>query len=293
MQYAGILSVLIYPCYLHAEQQSNFNITPSPIAYSFFEAKRLDGTVDLSFVNISVKKLVLEGAFCDFKGRFPFSDSMAIDGEAGFGGLLGDKPGVMPITPTIIDDGQNYYSYRVDGLSSLSLFLFRSTCNVEYQFSPMRIFSLIVFGGPNIGISNIAVKTPYSLIVPSGYPNVGEAYAGNTDRLSILSLLYGGQCGIHADIPALEELRFSPFFMISIFSGTGSMTDNPANSHSRKYYGNVNVPVTISYALGINITVINLSVGFMLQQIRSQGNDEQNARVMMISVGYRFLSCKK
>lgn len=91
-----------------ANQQSNFNIMPSPIPYPFFEPNRYDLKIDGSFVNITATDLTLSGGLADLKGRFAFLEYLAIDGEFGLAGFSGTMTGIPPLTSTLTSNGTPY-----------------------------------------------------------------------------------------------------------------------------------------------------------------------------------------
>ncbi len=270
-------------------QQSNFQIAPSPIAYPYFEDGRYDGTIGGSFISISTTDMSMAGGAGDFKGRMAFSEFTAIDCDLGINMLGGSMPGIPPITPLYTNLGYPYFT-EVAGDASLLLFSFRMAVNIEFQPVKSEFGSIILFGGPNINISNFTITTPFNLIVPPPYSNAGEVYTGYTDTLTISTNLTGWQAGIQIDIPLGEGMRLSPFFMYSSFSGTAALTDTTTVSGSDTTSISVDVPGSTSTSFGMDIVFDDFSIGTLLQQMTASDETTQDTSIIMISISYHFSS---
>ncbi len=267
-----------------ATQQSNFQIAPSPIAYPYFEEGRADGKIDVSFVSITMDNFSLAGAGGYFQGRIAFADFIALDGDLGLAALGGTmKPGISPMTwPT---------GYIPDPADQSSLFLgaFRFSLNLEIQPLHTRYFGLILFGGPNFNLSQFNITTKYDLI----WIATGARYTGYTDQLQVTSTMQGGQFGVQLDIPLDENVRLSPFFMMSYFSGSATLTDNPGAAGASNTSMSADIPSSSTMTYGMDIIIGDISIGTMLQQLQSQQRGSNNAQTIIVTVGYHFSSAEE
>ncbi len=210
-----------------AESQNSFSIQPSPIPYPYFDPNRYDARGEINLVSITADQLSLSGIFADVKGRYAFSNFFAFDGFLGLNGLSGTMPGIPPLSLSISSNKITPYIYRVDGKGQVSMYGMSMGTNLEIQALHTNSFGLILFAGPNFSFNNMTITTPYSLIVPFGYSNVGQAYTGYTSTLTILSTTTGGLFGAQADINMGHDIRLSPFFMASTTSGSSTLTSVP------------------------------------------------------------------
>ncbi|TAL34458.1 MAG: hypothetical protein EPN93_12105 [Spirochaetes bacterium] len=284
-----VLCLAAFSSAAHADQQSNFQIAPSPIAYPYFESGRTDMTAGGALVSISMGELSLLGANGEFKGRGAFTEFLALDFEAGLMMMGGTMPGIPPIT-TIYTSSAPYTPYftRVDGDATLFLFGMRASTNIEIQAIHTSDFSLIFFAGPNFGFSLFTINTPYSVIVPPPFANQGEVFSGYTDTVNINSTTYGIQYGVQFDIPLGGQVRLSPFFMISSFKGSATLTDNPGYSGAGSTSITVDIPNTVSMSYGFDIIFDDISIGTVLQQLQSSAKGSEKQRVIQISASYHF-----
>lgn len=98
----------------------------------------------------------------------------------------------------------------------------------------------------------------------------------------------GGQFGLQMDVSLMPGIRLSPFFMMSSFSGTATLTNDPGNSRARSTTISENIPSSTSTAFGLDIFINSLSIGTVLQQLSSQQQGNDNLSIFMISIGYHF-----
>lgn len=286
---------LLLPVYiflLHSETraaQSNFQIAPSPIAYPFFEADRYDGTLGGSLIKISTADLTLAGGAGDFKGRWAVSEFAAMDVNFGLNMLGGTMPGIPPITPLYTSSGYLYYT-QVAGDSTLTLFSFRMAFNMEFQPVKSEFGSIIFFGGPNMNFSKFTITTPFNLIVPPPHANAGTVFKGYSDTLAISTSLTGWQAGIQLDIPLGGDMRLSPFFMYSTFSGSATLTDTTTVSSSGFTTMTFDIPEATSTSVGMDIIFGEYSIGTLLQQMAASDNTAQDTSIIVLSVSYHFSS---
>ncbi len=269
-------------------QESNFQIAPSPIAYPYFEDGRYDGTLGISFVKITTEDMDLAGGMGDFKGRMAFSEFLAGDCDLGITGMGGSMPGLPPIMPIYPSSGFIPYFIETTGDATLTLLSFRMAIDIEIQPIQTDFGSLIIFGGPNITFSRFDASTPFNLIVPPPFSNAGEVFTGYTSTITVNSTLAGWQLGIQLDINLGSEVRLSPFFMYSSFSGTQDLTNTTDVSGSGSATLSSDIPSSTSTSMGMDIIIGDISIGTVLQQIQSTEESTQDKGVFMISVGYHF-----
>jgi hypothetical protein len=274
-----------------ANNQSNFSIAPSPVAYPYFVPGAIDGRVDGSYVSIKMDQVSLKGAFFDFKARGAMNSFLAVNGELGIGMMKGSMPGIPPMVliPTGGASGGYYYT-RTDGDATLSFLEARPTLNLEIQLLDYHSFSFIVFGGIQLSYAQMTSQTKYSLIVPPPYSNAGKTYSGYTNTLEITSSMTGFQMGMQLNIPLSGEVRLSPFFMMSSLSGTATITDNPGYSGASSQSYSADIPKSTSTSFGMDIVISEISIGTVFQQIKSTEQSNGNVKVVMISAGYHFSS---
>lgn len=273
-----------------AAQQSSFQIAPSPIAYPYFEDGRADGTIGLSYVSINTDDMNMSGLTGEFKGRMAFSEYTAIDCDLGLDMMVGSMPGMPPIFPIYASNG-NAYGISVVDDADLTFIAFRMSFNFEFQPIHSDYGDLILFFGPNISFSQFDIENPFYLIVPFGYANTGEVlYPGHTNYISISTNMTGLQYGIQLNIPLGNNIRLSPFFMYSSFSGTSTVSDKTTIAINDEKTFDFDVPETTSTSIGIDIIFGDLSLGTVLQQMTNSDSMSQDASVIMISISYHFSS---
>lgn len=260
-----------------ADQQSNFTIAPSPIAYPYFGSGIWDSKMDISYVSISMDEMSLKGAFFDIKGRYSFNSFLAINGQLGGGWLYGTMPGIGPMTTPF----GWYVDYSRIGEAELSFSSLRPSLNLELQ--PVKGF--ILFGGINGTYTTFTIKTPYRL------RRISDNYLSPytyTDNLTIDSSLSGFQCGIQIDVPLSRYIRISPFAMYSSFSGSMTMEDDPGTAGASKMSYSGDIPSSTAYSFGMDIIIDDISIGTILQQIQSSEKNNKDAKVIMITLGYHW-----
>lgn len=265
--------------------QSNFQIAPPPIAYPYFEPGRSDGKIEPMYIGISAQDISLSGGGVNFDRRHAFSEIMAMDIQAGLFALSGKMPGISPITPNLLPGGI-YYTSATDK-AKVTMSSIAMSANIEFQPIHGKEGGLIIFGGPNIGIMSMEMKTPYSITYYRGGGLWGTA-TGYTDTLTISSTTSGFQLGLQGDISLSENFKLSPFIMTSSTSGTATMKDDPGMSGVSGYSSTTNIPATSSTSFGADIIIGNLSIGTVLQQIASQEKSSNDINVTMFRLGYHF-----
>lgn len=270
----------------------NFQIAPPPIAYPYFEPGRTDSKVEPIIINIESKDFALSGGGVNFDGRKAFSNFLAMDFQGGIFMLNGEMPGIPPITLIPAYDTNNifrgYYLTQVDGKAKVRLNSFQFSFNVEFQPIHGDRGGLIIFGGPSLGLMNMTMDTPYSLIVPFPFSNAGQRYSGFTDTLTITSTLGGIQMGLQGDVAVAGNIRISPFIMVSTASGSSTMKDDPGVRNVSGYSTTADIPSFTTTSMGMDIIVGNLSVGTLLQDMQPKDKSQAGVKITMFRLGYRF-----
>ncbi len=268
-------------------QQSNFQIAPSPIAYPFFYDGRYDGTISGAVVSIKTVDMNMLGGMADFKGRSAFSEFTAIDLDLGMYGLGGTMPGIPPLMPIYTSLGYPYYT-ETAGDATISFLSMRASFNLELQLVHNNSGSLILFGGLSMNFSQFNIDSPFNLIVPPPYSNAGQVYTGFTNTIAISSTLTGWQCGAQIEINLAEGIRLSPFIMYSVFSGTATFTNTTNVSGAGSYSASADIPSSSSTSFGMDIIIGDISIGTLLQQMKSSETTSQDTSIFTVSVSYHF-----
>jgi hypothetical protein len=180
----GFAVVLMGPVSAQA-QQSNFSITPPPIASPSFEAGKGEMKLRGSYISIEGEGLDLTGAGIDVVGRSAFSDTWAGDIQAGAFVMSADIPG-----------------------GSMTLTSVPLSVNFELQPYKGDVLSAIVFAGPNINTT-------------FGWMDIQAG--GVSDTATIFTFLYGAQAGLQLGVKA-GDFTLSPFATILNQRGTSSVT---------------------------------------------------------------------
>ncbi|MBU1658236.1 hypothetical protein KKG72_04185 [bacterium] len=277
------LSLITVVCLVFGEVafagNSNFQIAPPPIAYPYFEEGKTDWKIEPMLMNIesSQADLSLVGGGLNFIGRQAFSEYLAIDMQGSISALSGQMAGIAPM----------YYSTsfypRVDGKSDVSMGSMSISFNIEAQLIKEDAGSLIVFFGPNLGLTNMNLTTPYSLVRISD----GAVTSGYTDQMQILSSTVGAQFGMQGSLSFGKGLSISPFFMISSTSGTATITDDPNTSDTSESEYTVDIPESTTTSFGMDIIMDEISIGTILQSIAT-ADDNSDVNIIMFRFGYHF-----
>jgi len=279
---------------LGAASNSNFQIAPPPIAYPYFEAGRGDGKIEPMLISIESKEaeMSLAGAGINMVGRQAFSEWIALDVQAGLFALNGQTAGIPPITPIPTTGAYSAYTYyytRVDGKAQVNMTSFVMSFNIELQPIKEDFGNLILFFGPNFGVSSMTMRTPYSLIVPSPYSNAGDVFSGYTDTLTFSGSTSGAQFGMQAGFALGHGLQISPFFMMSSASGTATLTDDPGTGNAGTTSVTADIPESSTTSFGMDIVIDEMSLGTIFQNIQSQDSEEQgDINIVMFRFGFHF-----
>lgn len=277
---------------LGATSNSDFQIAPPPIAYPYFEAGRVDGKIEPMIISIESQQaeMSLAGGGINMVGRQAFSEWIALDVQAGLFALNGQTAGIPPITPILTSGGYPVYYYtRVDGKANVNMTSFVMSFNIEFQPIKEDFGNLILFFGPNFGVSSVTMRTPYSLIVPPPYSNAGDVYSGYTDTLTFSGSTSGAQFGMQAGFALGYGLQISPFFMMSSASGTATLTDDPGTGNAGTTSVTADIPESSTTSFGMDIVIDEMSLGTIFQNIQSQDSEEQSdINIVMFRFGFHF-----
>lgn len=168
--------------------QSNFSVTPPPIASPYFEAGKGEGKTRLTYLSIKGQGIDLKGGGFDFVGRNAFSDTWAGDVAVGFLGMTAD----------------------LTGGGSLTLFNIPFSLNLELQPYKGDILSAIIFAGPTLNLG-------------FGFMDIPNPLGGGSTTASITTVFYGAQAGLQLGIQA-GDFNLSPFAMVQSQKGSSTVT---------------------------------------------------------------------
>jgi hypothetical protein len=271
-------------------QQTNFSISPPPVAWPYFEEGRSDFAVSGSYISMKADEVTLKGGVLEMKARQAFDGVFAVSAAGGLGGLGGKMPGIPPSSPIYTSGAYSYVPYYVQTTGKATAVLLAMNGCLDLEVQPIHddYFGLILFGGLSFNFTQMTITTPYDLIVPPPYSNAGEHFTGYEDKLTIMSTLYGFQAGAQIDLSVDENVRVSPFFMITSMQGTASMSDSPGAAQASGASYSASIPRTTAYAFGMDIIIFDVSIGTMLQQMQAAGDMNKDTSIIMISASYHF-----
>lgn len=282
----GIVTTLIAPAAVLGAD-SNFQIAPPPIAHPYFEPGKTDSKIEPIYINIASTDFSLSGGGVNFDTRHVFTEVLALDVQGGFFALNGEMPGIPPITLIPAYSGGSflgYYAALPTGKAKVNMTSIQMSVNVEFQPVHGDGGGLIIFGGPNLGIMSMTMKTPYNLY----WAPTGTTTTGFTDTLSISSVTAGIQMGLQGDIAVGDTVRLTPFIMVSTSSGSSTMEDDPGVKGVTGTTTTADIPSSTSTSLGMDIVMGDLSIGTVLQQMKPKANETEGVKITMFRLGYRF-----
>ena len=267
---------------------SSFQIAPPPIAHPYFEPGKTDSKIEPIYINIAATDFSLSGGGVNFDTRHVFTEVLALDVQGGFFALNGEMPGIPPLTliPAYTAGGSflGYYAALPTGKAKVNMTSIQMSVNVEFQPIHGDGGGLIIFGGPNLGIMSMKMKTPYNLY----WAATGTTATGYTDTLSISSVTAGIQMGLQGDIAVGDTVRLTPFIMVSTSSGSSTMEDDPGVKGVTGTTTTADIPSSTSTSLGMDIVMGDLSIGTVLQQMKPKANETEGVKITMFRLGYRF-----
>ncbi|MDP2167113.1 MAG: hypothetical protein Q8J64_02140 [Thermodesulfovibrionales bacterium] len=234
-------------------QQSNFSVTPPPLASPSFERGQKDIKFGIVGVSVEGEGFELTGGGVNIVPRHAFTDHVAGNLQLGLSALSGE---------TAIGTFK----------SDLSFMNMQFGLNLELQPVKAKMASLIFFGGPLLNLGLGSVDYSYSLF--------GKTY---TDTMNITTTMFGVQGGAQVGIK-LGPFHLDPFAMISSQSGTTTVDTSFTSTSS-------DIPsfTTTSYGADIVFLPWNLTLSSMLQQAAKAGdNEESDTTVVMLSFSKKF-----
>ena len=265
---AGTLLILAMAASAGA-QQSNFQISPAPITYPYFEPRRFDAKVTGTYLSMKSDdgSFSIGGGGANGALRYAISELFAVDGTLGIMVLSGKMPGfAMPFYYS-----GTFWTPHVTGKADLTGFSMPFSFNLEVQPVHTRGGSLILFGGPLLTFNYLSIATPY-------YATAGLTTAKRTLFTTDTTMLMGGvQFGAQGGINA-GNFKFAPFIMMNTQSGAATETFDSGYSGTTSYVGNTTVTInpftTTSMGMDIIYTPWNLSFGTLFQQMAAQGSNK-------------------
>jgi hypothetical protein len=272
-----------------SSSESNFQLSPAPIAYPYFDPGTTDGKVDVSYVNLTLSDYTFSGLSLYGKARKAFTDMFALDAMLGLLYLSGNLPGIGPISPlpaySATGSFLGYYT-PIPAKTGTATALTVSLCgNAEVQLIRSPLFNAIVFAGPALNMTSFTLKTVYNKY----YAPTGTTYTGFTDTLTTTIMMGGLQVGMQIDIPLGSMVRVSPFMVLSSLSGSATISDDPGTKTTDAYAGSFEVPASTTISTGFDIFVNEISIGAMAQSGKSSQTGG-NSSYYQLTVGYRFTS---
>jgi len=218
---------------LSAHAQSNFQITPPPIAAPDFEAGKVDDKVGLTYISMSGQGMSLTGFGADFIRRKAITDAFAWDWQAGMFKLDGKLSG-----------------------KNMSLFSLPLSLNIEYQPLKTPTSSAILFAGGNYSMSSVTVDK-------------AVLYIGGTYwDLNLDIITHGWQIGGQYTAQ-LSDFKLSPFVMIQSESGTVKTSYGALNQGS----SSIPTFTTTSYGLDLLYIPWNVTLSSVLQEAAKSGSN--------------------
>ncbi|MBE0493592.1 MAG: hypothetical protein IBX48_04545 [Thiomicrospira sp.] len=279
MALAGLIGALPMTSVLAGDNSNGFQIAPPPIAHPIFAAGIKDQKFDFNFISMSSDEIEvdLNGFGASYIVREAYSDTFAVSAQAGLFMLNGTMPGLaLPF----------YYQgnwFFPESLSDadVSMMAVPFSANIEMQLIKSDAASLIVFIGPNLGFSVMNMKTSYK--VSSTSPTY-------TNLAQVTSTTAGLQFGMQAGFRVSENVKVSPFFMVSSSSGTANFNYKAGASGVSDTTYSGEIPDITTSSIGMDIIFKEISIGTVLQDIQrsSGGNDEGGLKTAMLRLGYKF-----
>lgn len=266
------LGLMVLSSSVHAAQ-SNFQISPPPIAMPEFSAGKVDKKVSATYVGITGTGLNLNGAGANLVTRRANSDTTALD--TSFGAFL--MSGTMN-----------------SGTSKGDLLVMNIPFSVNFEFQPVKNdnMALILFGGPmlSLGLSSFKFQTQTQTI--TGWSGFTPIYGTTTDTMTstTTTLLYGAQGGAQIGINA-GGFTISPFAMFQSQQGTASTTTSSSSSGSSSSSSSIPTFTSTSYGMDILYRPWNMTLSSMLQEAAKSGsgsNSNEGFKTTIISLSWNF-----
>lgn len=243
-----------------AGENTQISIAPPPIPDPIFEKGEKSFKLDLSFISMSGDDFTAGGAGVDAKGRYAFSNYIAIDYGIGVFGLSG----------TFENDSSDSDLNYVDVPMSV---------NLEIQPYKNDFFSIILFTGPTFEVISMTME-------------MNSAYY---DADYEATETYGGfQAGMQLGIKGGSFL-FSPFVMIAEKSGSGtSTTTSSYNGYETETEEDYDIESMSLVSMGIDVEYLpwGLTLSAILQaadvarEESSQEDEDSNVETFIFRIGW-------
>ena len=205
---------------------SNFQISPPPIAAPEFEAGKLDRKIGLTYMSLSGGGVSLSGYGVNYIRRRALSDALAWDYQVGLFSLNGTSSGL-----------------------DMSFFTLPMSLNLEYQPIKTPDSSLILFAGPNYSYGNVTIKDAVLYI--------GGTYWDLNLSLTMYGVHAGGQYSAK-----LGDFTVSPFIMIQNQQGTADISYGALQQGSTT----ISAFTTTSFGLDLLYRPWNMTLSSVLQE---------------------------
>lgn len=265
------LFLMLLSSSVHAAQ-SNFQISPPPIATPEFDAGKVDKKVSATYVGITGTGLNLNGAGGNIIARQANSDMTALDVSAG----------VFLMSGTMNID-----------TSKGDLFVMNIPLSVNFEFQPVKNenAALILFGGPMMSLGLSSFKYQYQYTAITSYSPLTYGTRTATMTSSTTTLLYGAQGGAQVGIKA-GDFTISPFAMFQSQQGTASTTTTSSTSSgSGSSSSSIPAFTSTSYGMDILYRPWNMTLSSMLQEAAKSGsgsNSNEGFKTTVISLSWNF-----
>ncbi len=229
-------------------QQSNFQVSPPPIASPEFEAGQVDNKFSTTYVGMSGEGIDLNGVGVNAIFRKAGSDTTAIDFSVGvfmLGGSM-DFSGVE---------------------SDMFMVNFPFSLNGEYQAIRTPSASLIFFAGPTLSLGISSLEYEYTIS--------GTTYS---DTFTTTTLLYGMQGGAQFSA-TMGDFKVSPFAMVQSSAGSSSTSSGGGSTST-----SISSFATISYGLDILYVPWNMTLSSILREAdKSESNEAIDTTIIQLS----------
>jgi hypothetical protein len=232
-------------------QQSNFSITPPPIAAPTFEKDEKNVKVRGTYLSLEGQGVELSGGGVDMVMRKAFSDTVAGNFSIGMFLLDGDMDfGTGKADLTILSE--------VFGL------------NIEVQPVKTERVNLILFGGPTFDFSQGSMETSVTVLTNT-----------ISDTLTITTVMFGYLAGAQFGLN-LGDFNISPFAMMTSKSGSSTVS----SSFGGDTETDIPTFTTTSYGFDIAYVPWNLTLSSVLQEAAKQGEENPGFKTTIYQLAW-------
>jgi len=235
-------------------QQSNFQVSPPPIASPEFEAGQTELKLSGTYVGMSGEGMDFTGLGVNFISRNAISDTTAFDFSVGFFTLGGS-----------MEFGD------FDG--DMFMIMFPMSVNGEYQAMKTPTLSLILFGGPTLSFGFNSLYYEYEVTT------WGTTYT-DSELLVTTTIMYGVQGGAQLGA-TMGSFKFSPFAMMQSLQGSSTTSNGTSTS------ADIPAFTLISYGLDIVYVPWDITLSSILQKA-SESEDNEAIDTTIIQLSWNF-----